>query len=469
MKAPKTLLWDFETSSGLGSALREVLVSSSLNGDLWYESPKIERIDGDVLTTAISSFSPSLIFFVVPSGSFEHLRRMLQLLRQRQFTQTIIVAAEHFEPGEMVELVRLGVTDCVTAPFDSEGLLRRIQRAVELEQGSKGPAEALEDKLGLEQIVGESPLFLAEVEKLHKVAACDVSVLISGETGTGKEVFAKAIHRLSQRGDKVFIAVNCGAIPMELVENELFGHERGAYTGASSSQHGLIREASGGTLFLDEIDSLPLMAQVKLLRLLQEKEYRPLGSAKTLKADVRIISASSVNLKKAIIAGKLRQDLYYRLNVVSITLPPLRQRQQDIVPLARHFLIKYAGEFNRPAKQFSAEALLKLTSYDWPGNVRELEHTIERAVVLSNQDVIQDYNVGLAGSEAAVQEPFQKAKARMISQFEKDYIRNLLLVHDGNITRAANTAKKDRRAFVHLIRKHKIAAHEFKQEASKGR
>lgn len=327
--------------------------------------------------------------------------------------------------------------------------------------GSHGKPEVMRD------IIGQSPAFLAELEKIPMVASCDVSVLISGETGTGKEVFARTIHNLSRRAHKTFVPVNCGAIPTDLVENELFGHERGAYTGASNFQRGLVQEANGGTLFLDEIDALPLMAQVKLLRLLQEKEYRPLGSAKTLKADLRIISASSVNLKEAVTAGKLRQDLYYRLNVVSITLPSLRDRQADIVPLARHFLIKYAAEFDRPAKRFSPEALLKLSSYHWPGNVRELEYAIERAVVLSSGDVIQGYVLGFEGEETAVREPFQQAKTRVIRQFEQNYIRSLLLAHNGNITRAADTAQKDRRAFVHLIRKHKILVQEFKCEPKK--
>jgi len=313
------------------------------------------------------------------------------------------------------------------------------------------------------EIIGVNPVFRAEVEKLSRTATCDASVLIIGETGTGKEVFARTIHNLGKRGSKPFIPVNCGAIPVDLVENELFGHERGAYTGASISHVGLIGEAAGGTLFLDEIDSLPLMAQVKLLRFLQEREYRPLGSSKTLRADVRIISASSVDLRKAVAAGRLRQDLFFRLNVVTLDIPPLRERREDIIPFAEHFLCRYATEFNKPAREFSQDALIKLMSYNWPGNVREMENTIERAVVLSEQAVIGEDGIVLSGADTpATHEPFQKAKAKAVDQFERDYIQALLMAHRGNITRAADTAKKDRRAFVHLIRKHKIAVQQFK-------
>ena len=220
------------------------------------------------------------------------------------------------------------------------------------------------------EIIGANPVFCAEVKKLSRTASCDASVLIIGETGTGKEVFARTIHHLGERSGKPFIPVNCGAIPVDLVENELFGHERGAYTGASISHVGLIGEAASGTLFLDEIDSLPLMAQVKLLRFLQEREYRPLGSSKTLRADVRIISASSTDLRKAFAAGQLRQDLFFRLNVVTINIPPLRERLEDIIPFAGHFLRRYALKFDKPAREFSQAAVIKLMNYHWPGNVR---------------------------------------------------------------------------------------------------
>jgi len=327
--------------------------------------------------------------------------------------------------------------------------------------------QTLKEKLGLQQLVGESPAFLAEMKKLRAVARCDVNVLISGETGTGKELCARAIHYLSPRTHKPFIPVNCGAIPAELVENELFGHERGAFTDASTSQCGLIHEAEGGTLFLDEIDCLPALAQVKLLRFLQEKEYRRLGSTKTYQADVRIITATNSGLEETVRTGKLRRDLYYRLNVLLLTLPPLRERREDIPRLARHFLAKYAAEFNKQVTDFSADAIPALVVYEWPGNVRELEHIVEQAVVLSEQEVIHKADIVLPRVETPPhQGSFREAKAKVIAQFERTYIQELLLAYQGNITKAAQAAQKNRRAFWQLMHKHHIDAHDFTSAAS---
>jgi len=299
------------------------------------------------------------------------------------------------------------------------------------------------------------------------VAKCGASVLISGETGTGKELYARAIHYLSPRSSKPLIPVNCGAMPSELIEDELFGHERGAFTGATSSVGGLLQEAEGGTVFLDEIDCLPLPAQSKLLRFLQEKEYRPLGSTKVRKADVRVIAASNADFDEAIATEKIRRDLYYRLNVIRLVLPPLRERRDDIALLIQHFLEKYANEFGKKTPEISAELIEMLTLQDWPGNVRELEHTIERAVVLCQNGTISAEDISLP--RAALIDPpetFQSAKAVVIEQFEKAYIQKLLLAYHGNITQAARAARKNRRAFWELIRKHRIEARTFKMSES---
>ena len=323
-----------------------------------------------------------------------------------------------------------------------------------------------EEKSGLPQLLGESPAFLAEIRKIPLLAQCDVNVLISGETGTGKELCARAIHYLSPRAGRPFIAVNCGAIPVELVENELFGHERGAFTDASTAQGGLIHEAEGGTLFLDEIACLPLLAQVKLLRFLQDKEYRRLGSTKTQQGDVRVVAAMNIDLEEAVREGKLRQDLYYRLNIIPLVLPPLRERREDIPLLARYFLAKYAAKLNKYVTDCSPDVMQLLVLYEWPGNVRELEHTIERAVVLSEQAVIHKADIILPRVAAAAhQDSFQEAKAKVIARFERTYIQGLLLAHQGNITKAARAAQKNRRAFWQLMRKHLIDAHSFKSSA----
>src|SRR6185369_12924375 len=313
------------------------------------------------------------------------------------------------------------------------------------------------------QLIGQSPIFLQQAQKNSLIAACEANVLIVGETGTGKELYARAIHYGSARAGRPFMPVNCGAIPAELVENELFGHNRGAFTSASNLQVGLIEEANGGTLFLDEIDCLPIHAQVKLLRFLQEKEYRPLGSAKTKRADVRIVAASNLNLEEAVDTGKIRKDLFYRLNIISLTLPPLRDRREDIPLLARHFLEKYSREFDSQVKAFSDEAMNMMMVYSWPGNVRELEHAVERAIVLCTKPLIQALDIVLSNQAlSGKRESLREAKAKEIERFEKNYIQGVLSACRGNITRAAQVAQKNRRAFWQLIQKYRIDVSRFR-------
>jgi two-component system response regulator GlrR len=272
---------------------------------------------------------------------------------------------------------------------------------------------------------------------------------------------------LSHRSTKPFITVNCGAIPAELVENELFGHAPGAFTGANSVQQGVVEEADEGTLFLDEIDCLPIASQVKLLRFLQEHEYKRLGSTKVCHADLRIIAATNSELEKEVQEGRFRRDLYYRLNVVPIVLPPLRERKEDIPTLARHFLEKYAYEFGKKMSDFSREAIGLMLAYKWPGNVRELENAVERAVIFAKGPVIErdDIILPYAVAETPDTGSFKKAKARAISQFERGYIEDLLLVNQGNIAKAARAAQKNRRAFWELIRRHGIDVEAFRRAA----
>jgi two-component system response regulator GlrR len=321
------------------------------------------------------------------------------------------------------------------------------------------PIAQLHSRLGLDHIIGESPTFVALLKQIASVAKHDVCVLILGETGTGKEVFARAIHYCSERSSKPFIPVNCGAIPVDLLENEFFGHESGAFTSANCPRRGIIKEADGGTLFLDEVDCLPPFAQVKLLRFLQDGQFRPLGSASICSADVRVVAASNANFKEILESGRLRKDLYYRLNVLSMQLPPLREREGDIVLLARHFLAQYASKFKVAARDFSTAALQKLIYYHWPGNVRELENIVQRAVVLADHKTIGPDDIPIGDRESKLEEQsFQQLKARAIDQFEQSYVRKLLVIHEGNITKAAHAAGKDRRAFWELMRKHNITA-----------
>jgi len=324
--------------------------------------------------------------------------------------------------------------------------------------------QRLKETLGLKRLIGESPAFVEQIRKLPVVARCDAGVLVSGETGTGKELIARAIHYLSPRAGGPFIPVNSGAIPVELLESELFGHERSAFTGAQAARSGLIEEAHGGTLFLDEVDALPPLAQVKLLRFLQEKELRRLGSTRVQKVDVRVIAATNAEVAAAVAQGKIRRDLYYRLNVIPLALPPLRERPEDIPLLARHFLRRFAEELARPCRDLGAGALRVLREYGWPGNVRELEHVIERAVVLSgDRETIEAEAIDLPRPDSGpLLQSFQEAKARAIARFERSYLEELLAACGGNISRAARAAGKNRRAFWELIRKHEIDAGRFR-------
>lgn len=373
----------------------------------------------------------------------------------------LFAVTDNQEADSLFQLLQSGFDDFATPPFSSSEVVPRIRRMVCRQKEQDVQLHLKKKEFGLKRFIGTSPLLLSEINKIPLLAQCDVSILISGETGTGKELCARALHYLSPRSGGPFIPVNCGAIPMELAENELFGHERGAFTGANASRVGVIEEAEGGTILLDEADCLPSAVQVKLLRFLQEKEYRRLGSTRTRNADVRILAAMNSDAREAMESGKLRQDLYYRLNVVPLVLPPLRHRKEDIPLLARYFLNKFARDFRRNVSDISPEALEQLTTYEWPGNVREMEHTIQRAVIFSQETVLQASSLSLPTTVSSPAASFKQAKADVIASFESNYIRQLLEAHGGNITRAASAARKNRRAFWQLIRKHNIDVTHF--------
>lgn len=361
------------------------------------------------------------------------------------------------------ELLAPAIDDFDIAPLNLESLRLRVQRLLQRFAPQPEMQESqwnLISHFGMKQFIGMAPAFVAAIKKIPRIAISEAPVLINGETGTGKEMCARAVHYLSARSDDPFIPINCGAIPVELFENEMFGHENGAFTGAGKARHGLIAEAEGGTLFLDEIDSLTLASQAKLLRFLQTSEYRPLGSTKYRQASVRLLAASNQNLLAKVKEKTFREDLFYRLMVISINLPPLREREEDIMMLAQHFLHVATQEYKSPARQFSHEAELKLTGYRWPGNVRELENVIRNAVLLADTVVICASNIQLTNDvpvpEITLDESFQVAKARMIKMFERNYLQRALETCGGNISKAARQCKKNRRAFFALLKKHNI-------------
>jgi DNA-binding NtrC family response regulator len=311
-------------------------------------------------------------------------------------------------------------------------------------------------------MVGASPAFRKLENLLRKFAGYDAAVLIEGETGTGKELAARSIHYLSSRNDMPFVPVNCGAIPDNLIENELFGHRRGAFTGASESHHGLIAQASGGSLFLDEIDALSPKGQVTLLRFMQDQEYRPLGSVRPENGDVRIIVASNSDLMALAAEGGFRSDLLFRLRVLSVELPPLRDRQGDVEVLAAYYIRQFSLKYGKPMKTLDHDTLAWMNSYAWPGNVRELEHLIHREFLLSEMPVLS-----IQGKASPVERRrrsdrrrvdvgigFGTAKAQVVNDFEKKFLQELLTRAEGNVTRAAQLAGKERRALGKLIKKH---------------
>jgi len=461
---PELLLLDFEPATGLGAGLRDLLESLG-PFRLELRRPTLSA-KGTLVGTTVAC-QPDLLLAILCPELVREPRTLVASLRREIPEAPIVVVLEQGEPDEIFRLLQTGVQDFLIPPLRPLDVLPRIRRLLEHSRPREASISLLKKKLGLGHLVGESAAFLDVIEKVPLVARCDATILISGETGTGKELVARAIHYLSPRAKKPFIAVNCSAIPLELIENELFGHHSSAYTGATTPRPGLIQEAEGGTLFLDEVDSLPLLAQVKLLRFLQEKEYRPLGAGRMLQAHVRVVAAANSDLERAVEEGRMRQDLYYRLSVIPLLLPALRERREDIPLLAHHFLAKYAREMGQPILVLPSGALQTLLNHSWPGNVRELEHVVQRAVVLSqDQGAITANYVILPRSRRPEALPavsgFQQAKTRAVAEFEAAYIRDLLLAHRGNISQAAKAAEKNRRAFWELIRKHGIDVQRFR-------
>lgn len=343
---------------------------------------------------------------------------------------------------------------------------RNILRISELERENESAKDLLRRKFGLNQILGKSKVVQELHEKIEKISSCDVNVLISGESGTGKELAARAIHYLSSRAGRPFIPVNCSAIPESLFENELFGHIKGAFTDAGLPQIGLIKEADGGTLFLDEIGSISPLIQVKLLRLLEDKEYKPLGDPRLRKADIRIIAATNKDLQSLVKEDKFREDLFYRLNIVSLYIPPLKERKEDIPILAEYFIKRFSKEFNKPVKEINEDAMRALIDYSWPGNIRELENKIQHIIVMSTGSGINEENIQLPLGELSFRESkyefLKVAKKKAINSFEKSYIIQLLREHKGNVASAARRAGKSRTALWNLLKKYNISPKQFR-------
>ncbi|CAG1771266.1 partial Transcriptional regulatory protein QseF, partial [uncultured bacterium] len=422
----------------------------------------------EVCLQTITSFPPWPInaipdlIFTCPSVKIPLLDVILHL--RKHWNQALIYGVfctKNYDSRKIYQALLSGMDDFLFCTATRDELVPRIQRLIHWMKNTAGvsPAETVKKTCNHKHLIGESRSFLNAIGKISNLARSDAPVLILGETGTGKELFTRAIHYNSPRHGRPFIPVNCGAFPDQLFESEIFGHVKGAFTDASSDKKGLIAEAEGGTIFLDEVDTLSPPAQIKLLRFMQEFEYRPLGSSKSKVADVRIIAATNADLREKVKAKWFREDLYYRLNILTLHIPPLRERMEDIPLLVDFFLEQYARQYHRMKPRISPSAIQKLMAYSWPGNVRELEGVILQSMVLCHTPVLQPDNINLSLSvpkDALEDCAFQEAKKQVVVQFERNYLIDLLAKHQGNITKAAKVAGLDRRAFQRLIKKYGI-------------
>jgi two-component system response regulator GlrR len=384
--------------------------------------------------------------------------QLFEAIHRQHPTLPVIILTAHGTIPDAVTATQRGVFGFLTKPFDSQQLLQKVASALKLSGDDAGGRDgSAEWRAGF---VTRSPKMEDLLRQARLVAESDASVLIFGESGTGKELLARAIHRASPRAERSFVAVNCGAIPGELLESELFGHARGAFTGAVQAHKGLFQSADGGTLFLDEIGDMPLPLQVKLLRALQEGEVRPVGATQSIPVDVRVISATHRDLDAARSAGLFREDLYYRLNVVSLRLPPLSERREDIPLLATHFLRKLAERYRKPLPTLAPDAMALLVAAPWPGNVRQLLNLLEQAVALTTTTVIPATLVQNGLSEdASALVPFEEAR----KSFEREYLVRLLKITGGNVTQAALLAKRNRTEFYKLLQRHRLEPAMFKE------
>jgi len=390
-----------------------------------------------------------------------------------------IILTAHGSIGSAVEAMRKGAYSYLTKPFEPQDLLLQIERALEhrrLNFEIKRLKGLVEETFDFANIVARSPKTRGVLDMVTRIAKLDSTVYIHGESGTGKELIAKAIHLASHRKDQSFVALNCAALPETLLESELFGHEKGAFTGAVRTTRGLFTQAHQGTLFLDEIGDMPLSTQSKLLRVLQERRFHPVGSQAPVDVDVRVITATNKDLTDEVKKGQFREDLFYRIHVIPIFLPPLRERKEDIVPLVDHFVRKFSNQMKKDVKGINAEALRRLIFHDWPGNVRELENTIEYAVAMTQKDVItEDYVLQsrisgadgaksglLSGRASDVEDPPKSLKDAR-DAFERDYLVQLLSITEGNVSQAAKLAGKYRADLYDLLKKHELKVEDFKK------
>ena len=401
---------------------------------------------------------------------------VLRVSRESRAETAVVMITAHGSEKVAVEAMKQGAEDYLPKPFDNEELRVVVKHALErthLQRENRMLLERVEREYSFENLVGQGRAMRQIFETIQKVAETDLSVLIRGESGTGKELVAQALHQRSARRAKPFIAVNCAAISKELVESELFGHEKGAFTGADAKRIGKFEAANGGTIFLDEIGDMAPETQAKVLRVLQERSFEPVGGNRPVTVDVRVVAATHRDLEAEVRAGRFREDLYYRLKVVEVPLPPLRERLEDVPLLAQRFLDQVAERLHRPRKPISSEALAALVTHSWRGNVRELRNAIERAAVLATGDEIQASDFALDGEPAAPSAdplvlpgvPFRDAKRHTVESFERAYLIKALREHGGNVSRTAEAIGMVRQSLQQKIRELDLRSEDWNEDS----
>ncbi len=419
---------------------------------------------------AVEAFAPGQWDLVVSDIKMPGMDglEVLQRIKAKEPGVPVIMITAYATVEMSIQALRRGAYDMLTKPFEPEELLYRVKNALkhtELLEENRELREELVGKFRFDNIVGASDGLKGVLERVEKIAGRDTSVLITGESGTGKELIAQAIHYNSPRKDQKFIAINCGALPESILESELFGYKKGAFTGATENRQGLLDAANGGTLFLDEAGNLPMNVQKTLLRFLQEQEFTRIGDTKPTRVDVRIISATNSDLKATIKAGTFREDLYYRLNVLNIHLPPLRDRKVDIPLLVAHFISLQNRKFGTTVKGLSSEAMEQACNYPWPGNIRELKNVVEACLAMEDAEYIGlpvlsqfiECSGTCAGSDEAGESVFEDGEyARAVSRFETEYLRGLLKKHRWNIEAAARDAGMNMATIYRKLKKYGI-------------
>jgi len=418
--------------------------------------------NGEEALAQIAINRPALVISDLRMPGMDGLS-LFDAIHQSDPALPLIMLTAHGSIPEAVDATQRGVFGFLTKPFDSKSLLQQVEAALRTTAGSNTGQQDVSVESWRAEIMTRSPQMENLLGQAKLISSSDASVLIQGESGTGKELLARAIHQASPRRDHPFIAINCGAIPEQLLESELFGHSKGAFTGALRDHRGLFQSADGGTLFLDEIGDMPMPLQVKLLRALQERTIRPVGSSASIPVDVRVISATHRNLAEEMKAGRFREDLYYRINVVGLELPALAARREDISLLANSFLHRLSEKYGKRLNGFAPEAMELLIAAPWPGNVRQLQNIVEQTVVLSTTSLVPASLVQKAlHDDIGGILPFETAR----KNFERDYLIKLLKATNGSVTQAARLAQRNRTEFYKLLQRHELTPALFKENTT---